>query len=95
MTRNGLKAIGFEVKVGEIKPGYQADLTIIKYPAPHLIDETRLLSNFIYSATGGDVLSVLVDGKPLYWNGGMTQIDEEDVMAKILDAMRKGKHLLP
>jgi DNA-binding CsgD family transcriptional regulator len=60
-----------------------------------LIDETRLLSNFIYSATGGDVLSVLVDGKPLYWNGEMTQIDEETVMAKILNAMRKGKHLLP
>lgn len=95
MTRNGLKAINFETKVGEIKPGYQADLTIIKYPTPHLIDETRLLSNFIYSATGGDVLSVLVNGKPLYWNGEMTQIDEEAVMVKILDAMRKGKHLLP
>jgi len=95
MTKNGLKAIGFDSKVGEIKPGYKADLTIIKYPAPHLIDETRLLSNFIYSATGGDVLSVLVDGKPLYWNGEMTQIDEKAVMAKILDAMRKGKHLLP
>jgi len=95
MTKNGLKAIGFDAKVGEIKPGYQADLTIIKYPAPHLIDEERLLSNFIYSATGGDVLSVLVDGKPLYWNGEMTQIDEEAVMAKILDTMRKGKHLLP
>ncbi len=94
MTRNGLKAIGFDSEVGEIKPGYKADLTIIKYPAPHLIDETRLLSNFIYSATGGDVLSVLVGGKPLYWNGEMTQIDEEAVMAKILDAMRKGKHLL-
>ena len=95
MTKNGLKAIGFDSKVGEIKPGYKADLMIIKYPAPHLIDETRLLSNFIYSATGGDVLSVLVDGKPLYWNGEMTQIDEEAVMEKILDAMRKGKHLLP
>jgi len=94
MTKNGLKAIGFDSKVGEIKPGYKADLTIIKYPAPHLIDETRLLSNFIYSATGGDVLSVMVDGKPLYWNGEMTQIDEEAVMAKILDVMRKGKHLL-
>jgi 5-methylthioadenosine/S-adenosylhomocysteine deaminase len=95
MTKNGLKAIGFDTKVGEIKPGYQADLTIIEYPQPHLIDENRLLSNLIYSATGGDVLSVLVDGKPLYWNKAMTQIDEKAVMAKILEAMRKGDHLLP
>ncbi|MCD6356744.1 MAG: amidohydrolase [Anaerolineaceae bacterium] len=94
MTKNGLKAIGFDAKVGEIKPGYKADLTIIKYPAPHLIDERRLMSNLIYSATGSDVISVMVDGKPLYWNGVMTQIDEEAVMAKILEAMRKGGHLL-
>ena len=95
MTKNGLKAIGFDTKVGEIKPGYQADLTIIEYPQPHLIDENRLLSDLIYSGTGGDVLSVLVDGKPLYWNKAMTQIDEKAVMAKILEAMRKGDHLLP
>jgi 5-methylthioadenosine/S-adenosylhomocysteine deaminase len=95
MTKNGLRAIGFDAKVGEIKPGYRADLTIIKYPAAHLIDERRLMSNLIYSATGGDVISVLVDGKPLYWNGVMTQIDEEEAMAKILEAMRKGEHLLP
>lgn len=95
MTKNGLKAIGFDTKVGEIKPGYQADLTIIEYPQPHLIDENRLLSNLIYSGTGGDVLSVIVDGKPLYWNKAMTQIDEKAVMAKILEAMRKGDHLLP
>jgi len=95
MTKNGLKAIGFDTKVGEIKPGYQADLTVIAYPQPHLIDETRLLSNLIYSGTGSDVLSVIVDGKPLYWNREMTQIDEEAVMAKILEAMRKGDHLLP
>jgi 5-methylthioadenosine/S-adenosylhomocysteine deaminase len=95
MTKNGMKSIGFDTKVGEIKPGYQADLTIIEYPQPHLIDETRLMSNLIYSATGSDVLSVFVDGKPLYWNKEMIQIDEKAVMAKILEAMRKGDHLLP
>ena len=95
MTKNGLKAIGFDTMVGEIKPGYQADLTVIAYPQPHLIDETRLLSNLIYSGTGSDVLSVIVDGKPLYWNREMTQIDEEAVMARILEVMRKGDHLLP
>ncbi len=95
MTKNGLKSIGFDTQVGEIKSGYKADLTIIEYPQPHLIDETRLMSNLIYSGTGGDVISVLVDGKPLYWNKEMTQIDERAVMAKILEVMRAGGHLLP
>lgn len=95
MTINGVKAIGFDTKVGEIKPGYNADLTIIKYPSPHLIDEVRLLSNLIYNGTGGDVISVLVDGIPLYWNSEMTQIDEEEILAEVLESMRKGDHLFP
>lgn len=95
ITANGRKAIGFDSKVGEIKPGFKADLTVIEYPAPHLIDERRLLSNLIFSATGGDVLSVMVDGKPLYWNRHFMNIDEEEVLAKILNAMRRATHLLP
>jgi 5-methylthioadenosine/S-adenosylhomocysteine deaminase len=95
MTKNCRQAVGFATKVGEIKAGYKADLTVINYPAPHLIDERRLMSNFIYSATGGDVLSVIVDGKPLMWNRKLTQIDEDEVLAKITDVMRKADNLLP
>jgi len=95
MTKNGRQAVGFTTKVGEIKAGYKADLTVINYPAPHLIDERRLMSNFIYSATGGDVLSVIVDGKPLMWNRKLTQIDEDEVLAKITEVMRKADNLLP
>lgn len=94
MTVNGRKSIGFSTKVGEIKPGFKADLTIIEYPAPHLIDERRLLSNLIFSATGTDVLSVFVDGKPLMWQRELLHMDEEKIMADILQTMRKADHLL-
>ena len=94
MTKNGRKAIGFDDKVGEIKVGYKADLTVINYPAPHLIDERRLLSNLIFSATGGDVLSVFVDGKPLMWERRMTRINEAEVLDKILECMRNADNLL-
>jgi 5-methylthioadenosine/S-adenosylhomocysteine deaminase len=95
MTKNGLKAIGIDSKVGKIKPGYKADLTVIEYPSAHLIDERRLLSNLIYSATGGDVLSVFVDGKPLMWNRQLTQISERKVIEETLRVMRKATQLLP
>ncbi len=95
MTKNGLKSIGFDTKVGEIKPGYKADITIIEYPAPHLIDEERLLSNLIFSASGTDVKSVMVDGKFLMINREFTGIDQERVLARILETMRNAKHLLP
>ena len=95
MTKNGLQSIGFDTRVGELKPGYKADITVIEYPSPHLIDERRLMSNLIYSATGGDVLSVFVEGKPLMWKRELTKIDEKEVVAKILEAMQRATHLVP
>lgn len=94
MTTNGAKAIGLKSLVGEIKEGYKADFTIIRYPAAHLIDERRLLSNLVFSATAGDVLSVIVDGKPVMWNRELLTIDEERVVALAGEAMRKATQLL-
>lgn len=94
MTINGVSSIGFNTKVGEIKPGYKADLTVIDYPSAHLIDEERLLSNLVFSATGGDVSGTIVDGEVLLWDRKFQKIDEEGTIANILEAMRKAKHLL-
>ncbi len=93
MTVNGRKSIGFSTKVGEIKPGFKADLIVIQYPVPHLIDERRLMSNLIYSATGTDVLSVFVDGKPLMWQRELLHLDEDKIVADVLALMRRTDHL--
>lgn len=95
MTKNGHKSIGFETKTGQLLPGYKADLTIIEYPLPHLIDERRLLSNLVYTSTGADVLSVLVDGEFLLKNRKFTKIDEDEVLERILKTMRDATHLIP
>ena len=95
MTVNGSRAIGLEGQVGVLEPGRKADITVIDYPRVHLIDERRLLSNLIYSATGGDVDSVFVGGKPLIWRREMTHLDEEAITARALEFMRKADHLIP
>ena len=95
MTVNGARTIDPRLNIGEIKEGFKADFTVIQYPAAHLIDERRLLSNLVFSATAGDVLSVIVDGKPLMWNRQLTTIDEERVIALAAEAMRKAIHILP
>jgi len=95
MTRNGKKCIGFDTAVGELKPGFKADFAVIDFMAPHLIDERRLMSNLIYSATAGDVTATFVDGEALLWGKKLTKIDEERVLHEILETMRKADHILP
>jgi 5-methylthioadenosine/S-adenosylhomocysteine deaminase len=95
MTANGSRAIGLGDQVGALEVGRKADITVIDYPRVHLIDEKRLLSNLIYSATGGDVDSVFVGGKPLIWHREMIHLDEEAITAHALELMKKATHLLP
>ncbi len=95
MTVNGSRAIGLGDQVGVLEPGRKADITVIDYPQVHLIDERRLLSNLIYSATGSDVDSVFVGGKVLMWRGEFTHLDVEAITAHALNLMRKANHLLP
>ena len=95
LTRNGKKSIGFDTPVGELRAGFKADFAVIDYPAPHLIDERRLMSNLIYSATAGDVAATFVDGEPLMWDRKLTKIDEEAVLKKILETIRRAKQIVP
>jgi 5-methylthioadenosine/S-adenosylhomocysteine deaminase len=94
MTRNGSQAIGLGNQVGALEAGRKGDVTVIDYPQVHLIDERRLMSNLIFSATGGDVDSVFVGGKPLMWRGQLTQIDEEKITRKAMETMRAANHIL-
>jgi 5-methylthioadenosine/S-adenosylhomocysteine deaminase len=93
LTRNGKKCIGFETTVGELKPGHKADFAAIDYMTAHLIDERRLMSDLIFSATAGDVAVTFVDGEPLMWEKKSTKIDEEMVMQKVLETMHKTDHI--
>ena len=89
MTENGARAIGLDGQVGVLAPGYRADLTVIDYPQPHLIDEKRLMSNLVFNATGKDVDSVFIDGQPIIWRGEFTRLDVEAFTAHALELMRK------
>jgi 5-methylthioadenosine/S-adenosylhomocysteine deaminase len=95
MTRNGKKSIGFDTPVGELKAGFKADFAVIDYKSAHMIDERRLMSNLIFSATAGDVTATFVDGEALMWEKKLNKIDEERVLRQILETMRKADHILP
>ncbi len=91
ITRNGARAVNREDEIGAISAGLKADITIINYPSLHLIDEDRLLSNLINSATGYDVSDVLINGEHLLKNGNFTKFDQQEILAKCKIIMKKIK----
>lgn len=78
-TVNGARAIGFGKEAGLIKTGMKADIVLLDTDKPHLYPMNDPYSAVVYSAQGGDVDTVIVDGNILMENRELKTIDEEKV----------------
>ena len=66
-----------------IKEGFDADLCLIDFSAPHLIPCHNVLNGLVWSAKGGDVAMTMVRGKILYQNGNFPTIDLKKVVEEL------------
>ena len=80
-TENGAKALGFD-NTGVIKPGYKADVILIDANKPHLCPTRDVRAAAVYSAQGGDVDTVIIDGSILLRGGRLLNMDEELIKNK-------------
>jgi len=81
-TVNGAKALGLEGSIGSIEEGKKADIILVDLSKPHLKPLHDVYACVVYSARGGDVDTVIVDGKILMESGRWKTLDEGAVMEK-------------
>ena len=79
----GARAQGRAAQCGMIKEGYDADLCLIDFSAPHLIPCHNVLNGLVWSAKGGDVAMTMVRGRILYQNGNFPTIDLKEVVEEL------------
>ena len=76
-TANGAQAIpAWRGKIGKIKPGYRADLLILK-PSLRLRPLRNIVSQLVFCENGQSVDTVLVDGKMVVEGGHLAGVDEK------------------
>ena len=93
-TVNGAKAIGREGELGVIREGALADLILVNLNEPQFLPANNIVSGLVYSSTGREVDTVLVDGEILMEHGRLLTIDEERVFnecRKIQERVRKAQ----
>jgi len=79
-TINGATALELKNKIGSIETGKKADLVLVDLKKPHLTPVHNVISHLVYSASGGDVDTVIVDGKVLMRGGKVLALDEQKVL---------------
>lgn len=82
-TIEGAKVLGLENEIGTIEEGKKADLILIDINKSHLYPINDICSNLVYSATGQDVDTVIIDGKIIMQNRRLLNIDEQKVRNEI------------
>ncbi|HEV2799406.1 MAG TPA: amidohydrolase family protein [Pyrinomonadaceae bacterium] len=88
-TRGGAHALGYEGQTGELVPGHEADLAIVKLDGAHQIpvyDPSRAL---IFSSSARDVALTLVAGREVYRDGRVNTVDEEHLRARMTEIAQK------
>ncbi len=81
-TLGGAVAMGIDDKVGSLEVGKIADLIIIDMNSIGLTPNTNPLSNLVYSGSGHDVDTVIVNGKVLMRDKQLLTLDERAVIER-------------
>lgn len=81
-TREGARAVGLADDIGQVTPGFRADLTVVGLDSPHLWPAPDPFSAIVYGALPSDVRMTVVDGEVLVEGGRLVR---DDVVA-IMDA---------
>ncbi len=70
-----------EPLLGRIEPGAPADLVVLDYAAPTLLDATTLASHWIFGLSAAAVRDVIVGGEVVVRDRRLTRVDEREVTA--------------
>ena len=83
-TTCGARAQGRGENTGMLKVGYDADIVLVDFSAPHLMPCHDVMNGLVFSAKGGDVAMTMVRGNILYQNGQFPTIDLPSVVQEIM-----------
>ncbi len=89
-TREGARALGLAGVTGELRPGLQADIVLVRRGGPHAQPVHDPAASLLYSARATDVDTVIVAGRVLMRRRRLLTIDRARVMR---EAARRGARL--
>ncbi|MFO7753706.1 MAG: amidohydrolase [Desulfobacteraceae bacterium] len=82
-TINGARALGLGSVTGSLEPGKRGDIIVVDTTAPHLFPMYNPYSHLVYSASGNDVTTVIIDGKPVMENRNVLTMDTARIMETV------------
>lgn len=87
--RNGAACLGLEDCLGQIRPGFLADLIAVDFRAAHLTPVYHPESHLVYSAGGADVRHSVIHGRVVMKDRRLLTLDEARIFARVREIAGK------
>lgn len=81
-TLGGARTLGMEDEIGSLEPGKKADMVLHDTDRPEWRPLLNVMNQLVWSAHGGGVHTVIVDGRVVVESGHCTGIDEPRLWAQ-------------
>ena len=81
-TLGGAEVLGLDDRIGSLEPGKAADLIAVDLSRSHQTPVREPYAALVYTATEGDVLLTMVEGRTLYERGEWKTLDSEAIKSR-------------
>jgi cytosine/adenosine deaminase-related metal-dependent hydrolase len=78
-TRGGARALDLASEIGQVTPGYRADLIVVRSGQPHQAPGEDPYATLVYATRPTDVRTTIVDGEVLVSEGAPVRWDPREV----------------
>ena len=85
-TTGGAHALGLGDRLGQVAPGYLADLVLVNLDSIYLRPLNHAARQLVFCETGGGVETVLVGGRVVVEGGRVLTVDETQLKKKVQSA---------
>ncbi len=84
-TINGARALGLDQVTGSLELGKRADIIVVDTSTPHMVPMYNPYSHIVYSATGNDVSTTIIDGRVVMKDRKVLTMDVDAVMEDVVE----------
>ncbi len=91
----GAKVMGLDQKLGLLKPGYLADITLVRQDELAGFPRYNPAANLIYSISARDVDTVICNGNVLMRNRQLLTLDKEHIKAEVQKRLERLSQRVP